>query len=121
MQAHVGCPNSKIFEILPAEARGMVTTVIRMRLGMLPWLKHGAIPLDVSLCVAQGGHNFSLYTHSAAAVTLVIFSQHDLYAGRTTCEIPLDPNTNRTGDVWHITVPNLPSDHLYGALHATLL
>ena len=69
---------------------------------------------DSSACASQGGHNFALYTHSAAAVTLVIFNQQDLFAGRTTAEIPLDPNTNRTGDVWHITIPQLPSDLLYG-------
>jgi hypothetical protein len=34
-------------------------------------------------------------------------------------EIPLDPDTNRTGDIWHIAVPDLPSDFLYGAFGLT--
>ena len=48
-------------------------------------------------------------------VSLVLFDEDDLAAGRSTCELPLDPALNRTGDVWHIAVPNVRKDLLYGA------
>jgi isoamylase len=66
--------------------------------------------------VLQGAHNFVLYTSSASAVTLVLFQHHDLWHGRSTVEIPLDPQRNRTGDLWHIAIPGLHHDLLYGAV-----
>src|SRR5262245_10368085 len=58
-----------------------------------------------------GGVNFAVFSRHAHAVTLVLFK-----GGREepTAEIPLDPTVNRTGDVWHIFVHNVPSDALYG-------
>jgi len=34
--------------------------------------------------------------------------------GRVTTEVPLNPVFNRTGDVWHIFLPDLQSNLLYG-------
>lgn len=51
---------------------------------------------------------------SAVAVSLVLFDEDDLVAGRSTHEIPLSPVFNRTGDVWHIALPSLRQDLLYG-------
>lgn len=34
--------------------------------------------------------------------------------GRVTSEVPLNPVFNRTGDVWHIFLPDLQSNLLYG-------
>lgn len=59
-------------------------------------------------------------------MTLVLFTEEDLYHGRTTFEIPLDPVLNKTGSVWHIMLPTLDFNFLYGeqplcaayALHA---
>jgi hypothetical protein len=51
----------------------------------------------------------------------VLFHHHDLWCGRSSVEIPLDPYKNRTGDLWHIAVPGLHHDLLYGmSLHVTL-
>ncbi len=57
------------------------------------------------------GVNFAVFARHAQAVRLVLFRE-----GREEpiAEIPLDPATNRTGDVWHIFVQNLRSDYLYG-------
>ena len=69
---------------------------------------------QVSAFALQGAHNFVLYSSTASGVTLVLFHHHDLWCGRSSKEIPLDPIKNRTGDLWHIAVPGLHHDILYG-------
>ncbi len=57
------------------------------------------------------GVNFSLFSKHADHVSLCLF-----HPGETSpfVEIPLDPQTNRTGSVWHLFVHNLPLQSLYG-------
>lgn len=62
----------------------------------------------------QGGINFAIFSASATAVSLVLFNEGDLQGGRITHEIPLCPEMNRTGDIWHILLPRLRDDLLYG-------
>jgi isoamylase len=38
-----------------------------------------------------------------------------LQAGRPTHEVALDPVLNRSGDTWHIALPQLDAGLLYGA------
>ena len=47
-------------------------------------------------------------------MVLVLFREDDLAAGRVTHEIPLDPQLNRTGNVWHVALPALDDTLLYG-------
>jgi glycogen operon protein len=58
-----------------------------------------------------GGVNFAIFSRHATAVHLVLFKE-----GREepVTEIPLDPTVNKTGDVWHVFVHDLPHDLLYG-------
>ena len=63
----------------------------------------------------QGASNFALYSSSASSVYLVLFSHADLMRGRSTAEIRLDPVRNRTGLIWHIALPDIARDYLYGA------
>ena len=63
----------------------------------------------------QGATNFAIVSTSATGVTLVLFGEGDLAAGQSTHEIPLDPRLNRTGNVWHVTLPALDDSLLYGA------
>ncbi len=67
----------------------------------------------------QGAINFAIYASSASSVSLVLFSEDDLQAGRTTHEMELDPELNRTGSVWHIMLPKLDTTLLYGACHTS--
>lgn len=66
------------------------------------------------LRLAQGVTNFAVFSSAATAVSLVLFSESDLEAGRPTNEVPLDPRHNRSGDTWHIALPDLDSSLLYG-------
>ena len=58
-----------------------------------------------------GGVNFAIFSRNATAVSLVLFKEG---VEEPLGEIPLDPTQNKTGDVWHIFVLNLPPDTLYG-------
>ncbi|HYF47942.1 MAG TPA: glycogen debranching protein GlgX [Planctomycetota bacterium] len=58
-----------------------------------------------------GGVNFAVFSRNATAVSLVLFKEG---VEDPICEIALDPTQNKTGDVWHIFVLNLPPDTLYG-------
>src|SRR5262245_54011993 len=57
------------------------------------------------------GVNFAVFSRHAQAVHLVLFEEgHE----EPFAEIPLPPAGNRTGDVWHVFVHNLPAGVLYG-------
>lgn len=58
--------------------------------------------------------NFALFSAGATGVSLCLFKEKDLEAGKISYKIPLDPVVNRTGDIWHIAIPQLDSTLLYG-------
>lgn len=63
----------------------------------------------------QDATNFAVFSGSAWGVSLCLFREADLQEGRVTEEVLLDPLNNKTGDVWHIALPNLDPSLLYGA------
>ncbi|XP_057470073.1 LOW QUALITY PROTEIN: isoamylase 3, chloroplastic [Actinidia eriantha] len=75
-----------------------------------------AYPLGVS--ELESGINFSIFSQHATRVTLCLSlperGEHDKLDGGMV-ELTLDPHVNKTGDIWHICVEDLPrSDILYG-------
>jgi glycogen operon protein len=58
-----------------------------------------------------GGVNFAVFSRHADALSLVLFKEGQ---EEPVAEIPLDPATHRTGDVWHVFVHGLTTDMLYG-------
>lgn len=69
----------------------------------------------------QAAVNFALYSSGATVVTLCLFTKADLQNGRISYEVDLDDTYNKTGDVWHIALPQLEADLLYGQLLNNLL
>ncbi|KAL1344655.1 hypothetical protein HN51_018523 [Arachis hypogaea] len=75
-----------------------------------------AFPLGVS--EVDNGINFAIFSQHATAVTLCLVppesgSMDALDGGMI--ELALDPHLNKTGDVWHICIEDLPrSNVLYG-------
>lgn len=67
-----------------------------------------ATPLGTSY--ESDGVNFAIYSHHATAVSLCLFPP----SATTPVEIPLHPRKNRTGDIWHIFIKNLPPNYRYG-------
>jgi len=61
------------------------------------------------------GVNFAIFSRHAESVVLVLdfgnISDNDECRQR---EFPLDPKKNRTGDIWHVLVKNLPRSFQYG-------
>jgi pullulanase/glycogen debranching enzyme len=62
----------------------------------------------------QGSINFALYSSNAHSVELCFFTETDLRAGKLTHSIKLDPGLNKSGDIWHIQIPGLREELLYG-------
>ncbi|KAL3147709.1 Iron-sulfur assembly protein 1 [Trebouxia sp. C0010 RCD-2024] len=77
-------------------------------------LKGHAAPLGATYLPEEAAVNFALYSSSAAGVKLCLFKEADLQSGRLSYEVELDSAYNRTGDVWHIAVPQLEANLLYG-------
>jgi isoamylase len=57
------------------------------------------------------GVNFAIFSRHAQNVHLVLFKEGQ---EEPIAEFPLDPDMNRTGDVWHICVHGVTTQHLYG-------
>ncbi len=68
-----------------------------------PW-PHGAT-------IVPGGVQFSLVSRDATGVWLQLF--HDSRDGKPYREFQFDPDSNRTGDVWHIEIRGLQAGALY--------
>ena len=60
--------------------------------------------------VRSRGVNFAIFSRHATAVTLVIFTAD---SDQPVAEIPLNPASNKTGDIWHIFVFGVKSDMQY--------
>jgi glycogen operon protein len=69
-------------------------------------------PLPLGANVSGNGVQFSIFSRHATSVTLVLFTGKDLSSSYH--EIVLDPETNRTGDIWHIWIEGAREGLQYG-------
>lgn len=70
-------------------------------------------PLPLGPTVHDLGVNFALFSRHAKGVKLVLQSTEKKAAAESV-EIRLDPEINKTGDIWHISVTLDPHEFLYG-------
>lgn len=63
---------------------------------------------------AEDSVNFAVYSSAATAVSLVLWTPSGLARGEIAAEIELDEVVNKTGSVWHVSLPNCAEDVLYG-------
>lgn len=69
------------------------------------------VPLPLGPHETEGGVNFALFSRHASRVRLELFDQpRDATPARV---IDLDPERNRTGDVWHVWVEGIRTGQLY--------
>ncbi|MGE5756294.1 MAG: glycogen debranching protein, partial [Planctomycetaceae bacterium] len=61
--------------------------------------------------VTPEGINFAVHSSGATRVELLLFD--NIADRRPSQVIPLDPEANKTGDIWHIFVEGLPNRTLY--------
>ncbi|KAG6627799.1 hypothetical protein I3843_15G132000 [Carya illinoinensis] len=71
-------------------------------------------PAPFGATARDGGVNFAIYSANAVCATLCLISLSDLQDSKLTEQIPLDPQTNKTGDVWHVFLKGDFIDMLYG-------
>jgi glycogen operon protein len=57
------------------------------------------------------GFNFAIFSLSALEISIIFFSGN---GKKKIAELPLDPITNKTGNVWHILVTGIETSLLYG-------
>ena len=73
-------------------------------------IKNGSpLPLGASLC--KDGVNFSIYSKDATKVVLYLFEKENSKTYYKSYE--LNPEENKTGDIWHIFLPELKAGCLY--------
>eukprot|EP00747_Dinoflagellata_sp_TGD_P153684 gnl/TRDRNA2_/TRDRNA2_177419_c1_seq2.p1 gnl/TRDRNA2_/TRDRNA2_177419_c1~~gnl/TRDRNA2_/TRDRNA2_177419_c1_seq2.p1 ORF type:complete len:859 (+),score=-73.40 gnl/TRDRNA2_/TRDRNA2_177419_c1_seq2:90-2666(+) len=83
---------------------------------MCPTKKLCGSPSNLGATNEQGlskAVNFSIFTSSASRVILCLFTEEDLLSGLVTNEVELDPDINRTGEKWHITLTGIKESLLY--------
>jgi len=73
-------------------------------------ISHPGSPLPLGATVTPAGVNFALFSRHARAVSLVL----ELPGNGRLQECVLSPIKNKTGDVWHVLLPDLPLSTRYG-------
>lgn len=68
-------------------------------------------PLPLGTTITPDGVNFSIFSRHAEQVSLLLFQPG---TGPKYAEIKLNPEINRTGDVWHILVCDMDTSLRYG-------
>ncbi len=68
-------------------------------------------PLPLGATLTEHGINFSLFSRHAMSITLVIFENSSPES--PFIEFPLDPQKNRTGDIWHCLIRGIGTGALY--------
>ncbi|MCP4129783.1 MAG: glycogen debranching protein GlgX [bacterium] len=70
------------------------------------------IPLPLGANPHKDGIQFSIFSRHATAVSLLLF--HTGEPNSSYDEIELDPEMNKTGDIWHVWVKEVGEGQLYG-------
>ncbi len=73
-------------------------------------INHGT-PLPLGVSSRDNWLNFAIFSRHAEQISLVLFKEGE---GKKWQEIFYDPEINRTGDIWHICLKNLPRNMRYG-------
>lgn len=73
--------------------------------------RYSGNPRPYGATIVNDGVNFALFARNATAVTLCLFDRKNV---KLLEEIVLDPELNRTGDIWHIFLTPISENQLYG-------
>lgn len=116
-----GGSNRRNCSVYARQAREQSVTVeeeeVSQMLETMPSLKvfpGQAHPLGVS--EAEDGINFAIFSQNATSVTLCLSPERGTHnTHQDMIELTLDPLVNKTGDIWHLCVEDLPRRNvLYG-------
>ena len=78
------------------------------------WKSEPGRPLPLGASITSNGVNFSVFSRNATSITLLLFEKG---SSKPVAEIALNPEINRTGDIWHIRLVgvNRPLRYAYRA------
>ena len=68
-------------------------------------------PLPLGATLVPGGCRFSVFSRNATAVWLLVYDRPD--DSEPAVEVQLDPEINRTGDIWHVELSGAGAGLLY--------
>ncbi len=83
-----------------------------MKLNASSILSSPGKPSPMGCTYSESGTQFAVFSRHAEEVTLLLFEKPT--DAEASCELRLDPELNKTGDVWHISVQGLKPGQLYG-------
>lgn len=70
------------------------------------------LPLPLGVSVTPAGVNFALFSRHAEGVVLLLEAEKTKKNNRL--KVHLDPDLHKTGDIWHILLPELQPPFFYG-------
>lgn len=68
-------------------------------------------PLQLGATVTSSGVNFAIFSRDAQKVVLFLFESEN--QEKPSCEFVLNPDENKTGDIWHIEIEGISAGALY--------
>lgn len=68
-------------------------------------------PFPLGTSLTEGGVNFAVFSRNGTSVIINLYDNPD--ATDPYAYVELDPEKNRTGDIWHVFVPGLKAGALY--------
>lgn len=85
-----------------------------MRLGRSkpPFKFHPGKPLPMGATLFDDGVQFAIFSRHATSIVLQLFNKSE--DKDPLFEITLDPDKNKTGDIWHIFIEGIKAGQLYG-------
>ncbi|XP_039120235.1 isoamylase 1, chloroplastic isoform X2 [Dioscorea cayenensis subsp. rotundata] len=89
-------------------------TLVVKKTGLRDFKVLAGRPLPFGATACEDGVNFAVYSGSAEAATLCLFTLSDLKENKVSEQISLDPVVNRTGNVWHVFLQGDLKNLLYG-------
>jgi len=69
-------------------------------------------PLPLGATVVEGGVQFAIFSRHATSIILQLFNKSE--DKDPSFEVTLDPEKNKTGDIWHIFIEGIRAGQLYG-------
>jgi len=103
--------HSTFEDFMPAKATTPTKSKKSAGTGVPAYRVVRGLPLPLGASLHRAGVNFSIFSKHATSCTLVLFQPG---ADDPFIELPLDPRSNRTGQVWHVFVEGLDAGVQYG-------
>lgn len=82
-----------------------IRIILTMAITNSPIEQKRGTPLPLGATVVPDGINFAIFSRHATKVELVIATYDSSGSLHEQIDIPLDPELNKTGDIWHILLP----------------